>query len=224
MSNYHVEPVDRPKALAPEAIKALRRAQVKGVSRRQLLRYSIGGAIGLWLLEVTAGTIGFIWPNLTGGFGSKVKIGTLDDLKLANSALPISDGFPAYVPDARAYIVLIDPGQQGFVAGEDTTGDGGPLNVRGLYQRCPHLGCKPNPCLKNFWMECPCHGSRYDRLGIKAAGAQYGPAARSMDRFSASVDGSGVLTLDTGKITLGPLPIAVGQPGIIPPRTPTGCI
>jgi cytochrome b6-f complex iron-sulfur subunit len=224
MSNYHVEPVDRPKALAPEAIKSLRRAQVKGVSRRQLLRYSIGGAVGLWLLEVTAGTIGFVWPNLSGGFGSKVKIGTLDDIKLANANLPIADGFPAYVPDARAYIILVDTGQQQFVPGEDTSGDGTALNVRGLYQRCPHLGCKPNPCLKNFWFECPCHGSRYDRLGIKAAGAQYGPAARSMDRFSASVDGSGVLTLDTGKITLGPLPIAVGQPGIIPPRTPTGCI
>ncbi len=224
MSNYHVEPVDRPRALAPEAIKSLRRAQVKGVSRRQLLRYSIGGAVGLWLLEVTAGTIGFIWPNLSGGFGSKVKIGTLDDIKLANANLPIADGFPAYVPDARAYIVLVDSAQQQFVPGEDTSGDGTALNVRGLYQRCPHLGCKPNPCLKNFWFECPCHGSRYDRLGIKAAGAQFGPAARSMDRFSASVDGSGVLTLDTGKITLGPLPIAVGQPGIIPPRTPTGCI
>jgi cytochrome b6-f complex iron-sulfur subunit len=224
MSNYHVEPVDRPRALAPEAIKSLRRSQVKGISRRQLLRYSIGGAVGLWLLEVTAGTIGFIWPNLSGGFGSKVKIGTLDDIKLANSALPIGDGFPAYVPDARAYVVLINPGQQQFLAGEDTTGDGTALNVRGLYQRCPHLGCKPNPCQKNFWMECPCHGSRYDRLGIKAAGAQYGPAARGMDRFSASVDASGVLTLDTGKITLGPLPVAVGQPGIIPPRTPTGCI
>jgi len=110
------------------------------------------------------------------------------------------------------------------VPGEDKTGDGTALNVRPLYQRCPHLGCKPNPCLKNFWFECPCHGSRYDRLGIKAAGAQYGPAARGMDRFSATVDGDGVLTLDTGKITLGPLPIAVGQPGIIPPRTPTGCI
>ena len=224
MSNYQVEPIDRPKALAPEAIKALRRAQVKGVSRRQLLRYSIGGAIGLWLLEVTAGTLGFVWPNLSGGFGSKVKIGTLDDIKLANSNLPIADGFPAYVPDARAYIILVNPGQQQFVTGDDTSGDGTALNVRGLYQRCPHLGCKPNPCQKNFWFECPCHGSRYDRLGIKAAGAQYGPAARSMDRFSASVDGSGVLTLDTGKITLGPLPIAVGQPGIIPPRTPTGCI
>jgi cytochrome b6-f complex iron-sulfur subunit len=224
MSNYHVEPIDRPGALAPQAIKSMRRAQVQGISRRQLLRYSLGGAIALWLLEVTAGTIGFIWPNLTGGFGSKVKIGTLDDLKLANSNLPIADGFPAYVPDARAYIVLMDTGQQRFLPGEDANGDGTALNVRGLYQRCPHLGCRPNPCLKNFWMECPCHGSRYDRLGIKAAGPQFGPAPRGMDRFSLSVDGSGVLTLDTGKITLGPLPVAVGQPGIIPPRTPTGCI
>ena len=223
MSNYHVEPIDRPKALTPEAIKSLRRHQVQGLSRRQLLRYSIGGATALWLLEVTAGTIGFIWPNLSGGFGGKVKIGTLDDLKLQNSALPISDGFPAYVAEARAYIILIDPGHQQFVAGEDTSWAGNALNVRALYQRCPHLGCKPNPCLKNFWFECPCHGSRYDRLGIKAAGAQYGPAARSMDRFSASVDSGGVLTLDTGKITLGPLPVALGQPGIIPPRTPTGC-
>jgi cytochrome b6-f complex iron-sulfur subunit len=224
MSNYQVEPADRPKALAPEAIKSLRRSQVKGISRRQVLRYSIGGGVALWLLEVTAGTVGFLWPNLTGGFGSKVRIGTLEEIKLANSSLPISDGFPAYVPEARAYVVLMDTGRQQFVPGDDASGDGASLNVRGLYQRCPHLGCKPNPCLKNFWLECPCHGSRYDRLGIKAEGAVYGPAARGMDRFSAAVDSAGVLTLDTGKITLGPLPIAVGQPGIIPPRTPTGCI
>ena len=110
------------------------------------------------------------------------------------------------------------------MAGEDRTGDGHAINVRPLYQRCPHLGCKPNPCLKNFWLECPCHGSRYDRLGIKAEGAEYGPAPRSMDRFAASVDSAGVLTLDTGRITLGSLPVALGQPGLIPPRTPTGCI
>jgi cytochrome b6-f complex iron-sulfur subunit len=224
MSNYHVEPVDRPQALSGEAIKALRRHQVKGISRRQLLRYSIGGAMAVWLLEVTAGSIGFIWPNLSGGFGGKVRIGTLDEIKLLNSSLPIGEGYPAYVPEARAFIVLVNTGRQQFVQGEDTSGDGTALNVRALYQRCPHLGCKPNPCIKNFWMECPCHGSRYDRLGIKAAGAQYGPAARSMDRFSESVDAEGVLTLDTGKITLGPLPVALGQPGIIPPRTPTGCI
>ena len=224
MSNYHVEPADRPQALSGEAIKSLRRRQIQGISRRQLLRYSIGGAMAVWLLEVTAGTLGFLWPNLSGGFGGKVRIGSLTEVKLANSNLPISDGFPAYVPDARAFIILMDTGRQQFIPGEDTSGDGTALNVRSLYQRCPHLGCKPNPCIKNYWFECPCHGSRYDRLGIKAAGAQYGPAPRSMDRFSASVDGEGVLTLDTGKITLGPLPVALGQPGIIPPRSPTGCI
>ena len=224
MSNYQVEAIDKPAALSNEAIKALRRSQVQGMSRRQLMRNALGAGIGLWLLEVTAGTLGFAWPNLTGGFGAPIEMGTFDTIKLQNSSLPIDQGFPAYYPEARAFVILIDTGQQRFLAGEDTTGDGTALNVRALYQRCPHLGCKPNPCLKNFWFECPCHGSRYDRLGIKADGAQYGPAPRGMDRFSITVDGAGKLTINTGKITLGPLPIALGQPGLIPPRTPTGCI
>jgi cytochrome b6-f complex iron-sulfur subunit len=224
MSNYHVEAVDKPQALTSEALKSLRHQQVQGLSRRQLIRRSLGAGVALWLLEVSAGTIGFIWPNLASGFGGKLPIGTLDEVKTANSSLPINEGFPAYFAGARAFVILIDPAQQRFLPGEDTTGDGTALNVRALYQRCPHLGCKPNPCLKNFWLECPCHGSRYDRLGIKADGAQYGPAPRGMDRFSIAVDAAGALTIDTGKITLGPLPVALGQPGIIPPRTPTGCI
>ena len=224
MSNYHVEPADKPQALTSQALKSMRHEQVQGMSRRRLLRTSLGAGIGLWLLEVTAGTIGFIWPNLAGGFGGRVDIGTLDDIKAQNSTIPVNEGYPAYVAEARAFIVLIDPSRQQFIPGEDTTGDGAALNVRALYQRCPHLGCKPNPCLRNFWLECPCHGSRYDRLGVKAAGTQYGPAPRGMDRFSASVSSDGVLTLDTGKINLGPLPVALGQPGLIPPKSPTGCI
>jgi cytochrome b6-f complex iron-sulfur subunit len=223
MSNYQVEPADKPGALTKEAIKSLRREQVEGVSRRQMLRGALGAGVGLWLLELTAGTVGFIWPNLKGGFGAPIEIGTLDDIKLLNSPLPVDEGFPAYFPDARAFITLIDPGRQEFSPGVDETGDGTALNVRAMYQRCPHLGCKPNACLRNFWLECPCHGSRYDRLGIKADGAQYGPAPRGMDRFAISVDSEGILTIDTGKITLGPLPVALGQPGIIPPRGPN-CI
>ncbi len=224
MSNYHVEPASKPQALTKEALKAVRHEQVQGVSRRELLRGSLAAGMGLWLLEVTAGTIGFLWPNLEGKFGGDVVVGTLDDVKNANSALPVNEGFPVYFGPAKAFVALIDTAQQRFIPGEDDTGDGTPVNVRAMYQRCPHLGCKPNPCLKNFWMECPCHGSRYDRLGIKAAGAIGGPAPRGMDRFAVKVDEAGVLTINTGKITLGPLPIAVGQPGIIPPLTPTGCI
>jgi cytochrome b6-f complex iron-sulfur subunit len=224
MSHYEVEPANKPQALTTEAIKAVRHEQVKGVSRRELLRGSLAAGMGLWLLEVTAGTIGFLWPNLEGKFGGDVFIGTLDDVKAFVPALPVDEGFPAYYSSAKAFVILVNPAQQEFIPGEDSTGDGTAVNVRALYQRCPHLGCKPNPCEKNFWLECPCHGSRYDRLGVKAAGNQYGPAPRGMDRFAVKVDGAGALTINTGKITLGPLPVALGQPGIIPPRTPTGCI
>jgi cytochrome b6-f complex iron-sulfur subunit len=224
MSNYQVEPADKPQALTKEALKAVRHEQVQGVSRRELLRGSLAAGMGLWLLEVTAGTIGFLWPNLEGQFGGEVEIGTLDTVKTDNSALPIAEGFPAYYSSAKAFVMLVDPNQQQFVPGEDDTGDGTAVNVRALYQRCPHLGCKPNPCEKNFWLECPCHGSRYDRLGVKADGAAYGPAPRGMDRFGVKVDAAGVLTINTGKITLGPLPVALGQPGIEPPLSPTGCI
>lgn len=107
--------------------------------------------------------------------------------------------------------------------GTDPTGDGTALNVRALSQRCPHLGCRPNPCIEDFWFHCPCHQSRYDRLGIKAAGERYGPAPHGMDRYSIVVDEGGVLTIDTGRITLGPLPVAIGQPGLILPRVENGC-
>ncbi len=224
MSNYQVEPENKPQALTKEALKALRHEQVQGVSRRELLRGSLAAGMGLWLLEVTAGTIGFLWPNLQGKFGGDVNVGTLDTIKSDNSSLPIADGYPAYVSAAKAFVVLVDPSQPRFIPGADLTGDGTAVNVRALYQRCPHLGCKPNPCQKNFWLECPCHGSRYDRLGQKALGAEYGPAPRSMDRFATRVEADGTLVINTGKITLGSLPIAVGQPGIIPPRSATGCI
>jgi cytochrome b6-f complex iron-sulfur subunit len=224
MSNYQVEPASKPQALTKEAIKALRHEQVQGVSRRELLRGSLAAGMGLWLLEVTAGTIGFLWPNLEGKFGGEVRIGTLEDVKAANTALPIDEGYPAYFTEAKAFVILVDPNRQQFVAGDDATGEGDAVNVRALYQRCPHLGCRPNPCLRTFWLECACHGSRYDRLGVKAAGAAFGPAPRSMDRFATRVDGDGVLYINTGKITLGELPVALGQPGIIPPRAATGCI
>ncbi|CAN5862257.1 hypothetical protein BH24CHL6_BH24CHL6_09140 [soil metagenome] len=52
---------------------------------------------------------------------------------------------------------------------------------------------------------------------------ELGPAPRGMDRFAHTIE-NGVLTVDTSRINLGPLPVALGQPGLIPGRSPGGCI
>ena len=204
-------------------LRATRETQRAGLSRRQLMRRAVGAGVGLWFLEVTAGTLGFLW-SAAAQATAKVRIGTFDELLVANGDLPIADGFPAYVANARAFVTIVDPNRRGWSEGRDETGDGSALNVRAMSQRCPHLGCRPNPCIEDFWFQCPCHQSRYDRLGIKAAGELYGPAPRGLDRYAIEVDASGVLFVDTGRITLGPLPVALGQPGLIPPLVPRGCV
>jgi cytochrome b6-f complex iron-sulfur subunit len=209
-------------ALPAPTIQALRSAQTVGLTRRALLRRAIGAAAALVIVEGLGGTLAFAWSAATSA-APRVRVGTLDDLVLRNPGLPIREGFPAYVPGARAFVVLVDPGVGRWQPGSDPTGDGVALNVRALSQRCPHLGCRPNPCTEDFWFHCPCHQSRYDRLGIKAAGERFGPAPRGMDRLAIEVDAAGALTVDTGKITLGPLPIALGEPGLIPPRVEGGC-
>ena len=205
-------------ALVEQRLRALREAPVEGISRRTLLRRSLGLAVGLLLAEATAGSVSFLWSAAAGG-GGRVRVGTIDDVAAMGAGLPFFDGFPVYAQAARAFVVLVDPKRRRFLPGVDEQGDGR-LNVRALSQRCPHLGCRPNPCIEDFWFHCPCHQSRYDRLGIKPAGTGYGPAERGMDRFALEVDDAGVLSIDTSHITLGPLPIPLGQPGVIPPLVP----
>jgi cytochrome b6-f complex iron-sulfur subunit len=209
----------RPAAIVRRSIQS---ARSHALSRRQLLRRSIAAGVGIWLVELAGGSIGFLWSAARTA-PARVRIGSLDDLIAANAALPVADGFPAYVPEARAFIMTIDPDRGAWYQGSDPTGDGTALNVRAVSQRCPHLGCRPNPCVEDFWFHCPCHQSRYDRLGIKADGTRFGPAARSMDRFAIEVDAAGVLTVDTSHVVLGPLPVALGQPGLIPPLAARGC-
>ncbi len=207
-------------AIVGPALRALRQDPIEGISRRTLLRRSIGLGAALWLAEVGAGSVAFLW-NAVGGASPRVRIGTFDDVASIDTNLPFRTGFPMYVQPARAFVVLVDPREPRFTPGQDLNGEG-TLNVRALSQVCPHLGCRPNPCIEDFWFHCPCHQSRYDRLGIKPKGSGYGPAERGMDRFAVEVDADGVLTIDTGHRTLGPLPIALGQPGVIPPLMPHG--
>jgi len=177
--------VQRP--VSGPALRAARDLPAGGLSRRRLLRRAVGAGLGLWLIEVTAGTLGFLW-SAAAQATPRVRIGTYRELLSANADLPVADGFPAYVAAARAFIVIVDPARGGWTAGRDETGEGSTLNVRALSQRCPHLGCRPNPCIEDFWFRCPCHQSRYDRMGIKAAGELFGPAPHGMDRYAIEVE------------------------------------
>src|SRR4029077_1536216 len=67
MSNYHLQPADKPQALTPQALRSLRQDPVQGISRRTLLRRSIGGAFLLWLTEGTVGSIGVLVDDRQSG-------------------------------------------------------------------------------------------------------------------------------------------------------------
>jgi len=222
MGNWKLARWQEPQTLTRDVLKEMRKGRPAGMSRRTLIRRSIGAAVALWLLELTGGILGFLWPNLSRGFGGSLELGNIDTVSGSPAVQGVSlpDGAPAYFSQARTYVQLLDP-SRGFIDGTSTDGSGSNTNVRTLYQRCPHLGCKPNFCTSNYWFECPCHGSRYDRVGQKIK--ELGPAPRSLDRFAHKVEG-GILTVDTSKLTLGPLPVALGQPGLVPARSPQGCI
>jgi hypothetical protein len=107
VSHYSVEPSDKPKALTTQTIKALRHEEVQGISRRRLLRTTIGAGFALWLLEVTAGTLGFLWPNLEGGFGGKIRVGTLKSLIDADAGNAFVDAMAAATAAVAAAPVTV---------------------------------------------------------------------------------------------------------------------
>jgi cytochrome b6-f complex iron-sulfur subunit len=76
-----------------------------------------------------------------------------------------------------------------------------------LYQKCVHLGCRVPWCKSSQWFECPCHGSKYNRVGEKRGG----PAPRGLDRMPIEISGSHVI-VNTGDIIQGP-PIGTDTTG-----------
>lgn len=181
-------------------------AEQLGVTRRQFLNRSTIAMFGVGLGGFGTALLAFLWPPPGGGFGGKVKVGKLSDILAAID----TKKEPVYVAEARAYIVSypkdsLNKAKKNY-AGPVLTGM--ESGVVALYQKCVHLGCKVPWCGTSQWFECPCHGSQYNRVGEKKGG----PAPRGLDRFAASVDADGVLTVDSGQRTEGP-PIGVNTTG-----------
>lgn len=65
-----------------------------------------------------------------------------------------------------------------------------------VYARCTHLGCTPDWKQSESKFKCPCHGSGYDSEGVNFEG----PAPRPMDRANLTLDATGRIIVDTGKL------------------------
>jgi cytochrome b6-f complex iron-sulfur subunit len=190
---------------APPAVRQPLDPEAYGVTRRQFFNRGITAFFALGLAGFGTTTIAFLWPTISGGFGSKIKVGKIDDvLRQINDKKE-----PFYVPEGRFYVNPypkddVDKAKQIYTGG---VLEGMEAGVVALYQKCVHLGCRVPWCKSSQWFECPCHGSQYNRVGEKKGG----PAPRGLDRFAAAVDG-GVLVVDTGALSQGP-PIGTNTTG-----------
>lgn len=174
-----IEPVADPALTAVAVLETQRVVEVtpeeSGVTRRQFFNRAISATFFAFLGMQGIYYLAFMWPKLSGGFGSDVDAGDVGEIQTAVFA---SDGsiLPMFVPEAKAYIV---PAPSSSVseqfAGQSVATD----NLMALFQRCVHLGCRVPWCGPSQGFECPCHGSKYNSIGQYFAG----PAPRNLDRF-----------------------------------------
>jgi len=172
-------------------------AETMGVTRRQFFNRSIVAMFGLGITGFGAAALAFIWPRLGGGFGGKINVGSVAAVK---TRVQDADNF-LYVPEGKMWVTeypagAIDKAEAVYSPGELAGMEAG---LVALFQTCPHLGCRVPECATSQWFECPCHGSRYNRVGEKRGG----PAPRGMDRFAMSIEG-GNFVVDTGLLIQGP--------------------
>jgi cytochrome b6-f complex iron-sulfur subunit len=183
----------------PPAAVEVPSADAVGVTRRQFFNRSLLVGLGLGASAFGASSIAFLWaPTNKAGFGGKINVGTT-----AAAQTAFAKKQPLYSATAKTYMVpypkadlpkarkipeytapILAGMEAGYVA---------------LYQRCVHLGCRVPWCDSSQWFECPCHGSKYNRVGEKKAG----PAPRGLDRFVFEVSGGNII-VDTGNLVLGP--------------------
>jgi cytochrome b6-f complex iron-sulfur subunit len=167
------------------------------LSRRDFFRGGLLASLGVFTAQFGGATLAFLWPNLTGGFGSVITLtdtpaSILDQIRSARQ--------PFYFGAGRFYLINYngDGDKPGGIY-DGLTADVGGGRLMALYQKCAHLGCRVPFCDQSQWFECPCHGSKYNYAGEY----ELGPAPNGLQRFVVKVEG-GQVTVDTGNPTAGP--------------------
>ena len=167
-----------------------------GVTRRQFLTKALRISFGAFAGIQAISWLGFLWPKVSGGFGSKIDAGSIEEIK---DQLFQADGsvIPAFIPSARAYVLPLD--QSAAANSQFSSGSTVADGLVAVYQRGVHLGCRVPWCNSSQGFECPCHGSKYNMIGEYFAG----PAPRNLDRFNVS-NVNGRFIIDTGTIIESP--------------------
>ena len=227
MSNYHVEPADKPQALTPRRSSRSASDQVQGISRRELLRRSIGGGVALWL---------------TRGHRRHDRLPVAEPARAASAARSRSARSTtsssrtqrcrsptASRPTSRTRGPTSSsstPSRQQFVAGDG-------------HDRRRHRAQRPRRSTSAARTSAASRtrasrtsgssaratarattgsGSRPLGAAVRPGAAEHGPLLGDASTATAS------LTLDTGKITLGPLPSRSASRASSRREAPTGCI
>jgi len=152
-----------------------------------------------------------LWPNLRSGFGSVITVPDTADTVLGQIH---SQRQPYYFGAGRFYLIDYQGDSlNGIYAG--ITSRVGVTNLMAIYQKCAHLGCRVPFCQQSQWFECPCHGSKYNRVGEK----QGGPAPRGLDRYPLEVSGGNIIVDTTNDAIIGP-PIGTNTTGQSPEGAP----
>jgi cytochrome b6-f complex iron-sulfur subunit len=177
-----------------------------GITRRQFFNRGILTGMGISIGSFGVASLAFLWPSATGGSGGKINVGTLAQVKEQ-----FDKKQPYYNATAKTYIVpyprddidaakkvyppsIVSGMEEGYVA---------------LYQKCVHLGCRVPWCQTSQWFECPCHGSKYNRVGEKRGG----PAPRGLDRWPLTVSGGSIEVDQTGGVPVTGPPIGTDTTG-----------
>jgi cytochrome b6-f complex iron-sulfur subunit len=199
-----------PETKVPEEERKPLTAEQLAMSRRQFFNraWTLTSAIFLGIFGMAS--LSYLWPRLTGGFGTTLTIGDYNDL--LSKIGPQSDYVPQFFPEGRFWLVYYDG------TGADAVYlaiNAKKYKMQALYRKCVHLGCSVPWCNKSYLFECPCHGSKYQLTGEYYSG----PAPRGLDRFPIDVV-KGKVMVDTGKIETGPPRGTATWPKFAQPKGP----
>jgi len=136
-------------------------------SRRQFLVKAGNWTVFACALGAVAGSLRLASPDFFEGPPERFPLGLPSDFKT---------GTLTWLQD-----------QQLFVS-RDGTGFGA------FSSRCTHLGCTVRRTADGFF--CPCHGARYDEMGLVVSG----PARLPLPWFEVWAEPDGCIWVDTGKV------------------------